>query len=656
MQSSPMGFRPLRLPLVMAVVVIIAVFATIDSSGAGAQQSPEQELAEKYSPILMLKTQTKNCDTKGEGYFPTTVDWLMGNPDVALKARAEGKAKNDPVIMMAPTAQDLANAGEATYLDFPGEPRNPACTFETYFKQKAAELGLEPTVYVKYTYEPIARRLYLQYWYYFYYNDWNDTHESDWEMFALGFNAETPAEALNMEPSWVGFAQHGGGETADWNGTKLQREGNHPIAYLSANSHATYYSSDTMIGWGENGTAFGCDVTEAPSTEIRPNVVVIPDNIDPNGPFAWALYPGRWGQRDVAMFAGPVGPNMGKKWNDPATAFGDWRPTVLKVPGSNAVGINTTDIFCGLSGFGSRTFVYFGSHPWSVSFLVVTLLAVLGVSVWRVWPFFMEALDIYGRGLRTFLGIGALTLPIGGIFHGVRTWAEGHPPLSWISLQVDGAAGGGLMQALFLLLFQQIVMVLLVTPAIICAVREMRAGYRPGVLSSFRAGLKYAPSLALSVVTLFVVLSFASWLVLIPVVIYVLVRFQFYSQATIIDGERGWKPPLARSWRVTKGQWIKTFSWTLAFQLLGALPGPLIGVVLMVIGGTNVRFANFISSFLYAVFIPLSVIGITIAYRRMKGEHVIEPYVILRERDPKKAAAAEAAVAAAMAESAARTA
>jgi hypothetical protein len=450
----------------------------------------------------------------------------------------------------------------------------------------------------------------------------------------------------------VGYAQHGGGETAQWDGNKLQRDGDHPIAYLSANSHATYYSSDTMIGWGENGTAFGCDVTTGPSAELRPKVIVIPEDIDPNGPFAWALYPGRWGQRDVAMFAGPPGPNMGKKWNDPATAFGNWRPDVLTVPGTNALGINTTDIFCGLSSYGSRTFVYFGSHPFSVALLVLALLGVVAFSIWRVWAYFMEALDIYGNALRTFLGIGAVTVPLGLLFNGIRIWAEDHPPLHWVAQQANGSSGGTFMQTLLVLLLQQVVMILLIAPAIIYATKEMRAGFKPGVVKSFAGALRYLPSLVVAVITVFATVILTTWtLILVPVAVYLLVRWQFYSQAIILDEERGWRAPFSRSWGVTRGSWLKTLMLTLAFQLLGALPGPLIGVVMMVIGGTDVKFANFVSSFLYASFIPLSVIGVTMAYHRMQGDQVIEPHVILRERDPKKRAAAEAAIAAALRES-----
>ena len=627
------------------LLVIMAASLFYQPVGVSAQQSPEQELADKYSPILMLKQQSGNCDYKGEGYFPTTVDWLWDNPDISLRVAGDGDNSQDAVLKTAPSVQDLVTAGPDTYLDFPGDPRNPGCAFEQYFKQKAIELGLEPTIYAKYVYSPTEHRLYLQYWYYFFFNDWNDTHESDWEMLALGFNAETAEEALTMEPSWVGYAQHGGGETANWNdASKLGRDGDHPIAYLSAGSHATYYNANTMIGWGENGSAFGCDVTTAPSTEVRPQVVVIPDKVDANGPFAWTLFQGRWGQREVAMYSGPVGPNMGKKWNDPVTAFGDWRTSILVVPSNTkAIGVNATSLFCSLSEKGSRAVVYFGSHPWLVGLLVLGILLLVGFSIWKVWVFFVESLDIYGNELRTFLGIGAFAIPLGLLFNGFRVWASDVPPLEWVQDYFNDSNAGKLTATLIVAVFQQLAILLLITPAIVYAMKDIRAGIKPGVWSSYKGSLRLFPPMVLSLIIVSAIIVALSWTIfLVPVAIYVVVRLQFFIQAIVLDGRRGWKAPIQQSWQISRGRWLHTFMLTLAFQLLAVVPGPLIGVVMMIIGGTNVRFANGISSLLYALMVPLSFIGITLVYRRLKHETIIEPFMLTRERDAKKAAESEA--------------
>src|SRR6185312_11620494 len=77
----------------------------------GGVSAAQQQLADKYAPIAMLKAQTGNCDKDGEGYFPVTVDFLFDNPDIVLKAKGDGDPSADVVIQQGITPQDLVNAG-----------------------------------------------------------------------------------------------------------------------------------------------------------------------------------------------------------------------------------------------------------------------------------------------------------------------------------------------------------------------------------------------------------------------------------------------------------------------------------------------------------------------------------------------------------------
>ena len=49
-----------------------------------------------------------------------------------------------------------------------------------------------------------------------------------------------------------------------------------------------------------------------------------------------------------------------------------------------------------------------------------------------------------------------------------------------------------------------------------------------------------------------------------------------------------------------------------------------------------------LAHWLYALMVPISFIGITLVYRRLKHETIIEPFMLTRERDAKKAAESEA--------------
>ena len=91
---------------------------------AAASTSPEQELAAKYAPVIALKHQDKACATSGEPFRPLPADAVLGRPDVSLRD-SSGK-----VVKAAPTAADLFGAAPGDYLDLPGDPLHPGCSYE----------------------------------------------------------------------------------------------------------------------------------------------------------------------------------------------------------------------------------------------------------------------------------------------------------------------------------------------------------------------------------------------------------------------------------------------------------------------------------------------------------------------------------------------
>jgi hypothetical protein len=166
-------FAVRTLPGCLAALVSVVVVVGLPPASAKIQgvTSAEQQLAEKYAPIAMLRAQEKPCDKDGEGYFPSPVDFIFHNPDFKLRANAGGDADDDPVLLDGFTPQDLAIAGPETYLDFPGKPREPGCDYETYFKDQVADRGFEPTTYVRFVVDEAKRRLYVEYWFWYYLKD-----------------------------------------------------------------------------------------------------------------------------------------------------------------------------------------------------------------------------------------------------------------------------------------------------------------------------------------------------------------------------------------------------------------------------------------------------------------------------------------------------
>src|SRR4051794_40905032 len=59
----------------------------------------EQELADRWVPVAMLRTHAQPCSTEGEPYIPISVDITLNNPDVLLRRRIAGRPPaNDPIV------------------------------------------------------------------------------------------------------------------------------------------------------------------------------------------------------------------------------------------------------------------------------------------------------------------------------------------------------------------------------------------------------------------------------------------------------------------------------------------------------------------------------------------------------------------------------
>ena len=236
--------------------VLLAVLA----AGAGAARaddtSPELQLAEKYAPVVALKQQTEACSDGGEPYRPVPADVVLGRSDVDL-VDSEGR-----VLRAAPTAADLFHRPEGTYLDFPGSPLDPGCSYEQWADQITKG---KPTTAYAHVLQQRGKpgKLVLQYWLYYVFNDWNNKHESDWEMIQLMFDASSASDALKRAPTEVGYSQHEGAESAEWDSSKLQKQGLRPIVFPGRGSHANYYKQSIWLGHSAQ-EGFGCDNTTAP--------------------------------------------------------------------------------------------------------------------------------------------------------------------------------------------------------------------------------------------------------------------------------------------------------------------------------------------------------------------------------------------------------
>ena len=175
-------------------LLAVAGLALVAAPSALADLADERALADRFAPVVRLVEQDEECGP-GEPYDPLDVDLLLdGEPTVALR----GPWRATDLVKIGPSAEDLRNRYEY-HLDFPGDALNPGCDYERWSRRLAA--GSEPTVYAHVGAEPgKPGKLALQYWFFYAFNDFNNTHEGDWEMIQLVFDADDAARGARAGP------------------------------------------------------------------------------------------------------------------------------------------------------------------------------------------------------------------------------------------------------------------------------------------------------------------------------------------------------------------------------------------------------------------------------------------------------------------------
>jgi hypothetical protein len=93
----------------------------------------------------------------------------------------------------------------------------------------------------------------LQYWLFYPFNDWRsgffgaNDHEADWEKVFVYLSESEEGE---VKPEWVGYAAHnytGDNLRRRWDDPEVDKVGEHPVIYVGAGSHASYYAAGEYL-------------------------------------------------------------------------------------------------------------------------------------------------------------------------------------------------------------------------------------------------------------------------------------------------------------------------------------------------------------------------------------------------------------------------
>ena len=623
----------IRAGCVLVAVLVVATPALPTTADAQAPTDPAQELAERYAPIIMLKAQEDACDPDGEPYEPTSVDIVLDNPQILVRVIG----RDDPVMGQAPGPSDLNDLGEAFFLDFPGNALDPGCIYEEDFRRYAGDGP--PVVYAHVAVQPDEPdKLALQYWFFWYYNDWNNKHEGDWEGIQLLFEAGSVDEALSTEPISVGYAQHEGGELADWDADKLDREGSRPVVYSSRGSHASYFGSALYLGRSGN-EGFGCDTTDGPSRSIDPEVVVLPDAVDdPDDELAWLGFDGRWGEVQFGPFSGPTGPATKDRWTAPIDWHDELRDTSVVVPGGDGGAAGIVNTFCSVVEGGSRLLVVVSERP-VVLFVVVALLVtligwLLRRTDWgevdplpivrrrRAGQLLRAAGRLYRAHPRLFATAGLVYVPLALVVAGI-IWLVTRVPLVAALLEGDGGLGPiGTFFALAFGLLGHVFGFVVVRAIVAVSMRALESGNDPGTGPALRAVADRARRLARSLghIVLVVALLFAS-VVGIPWGIWQLVRWQFFADVILLE-DLDARRALDRSTVLTRGRWWHTAAVLVVLNAAVLTVSTVAGLLLLVVTASlPLWLFSALLTAVGAIVVPYGAIGATLLYGDARAEH-----------------------------------
>ncbi len=614
-------------------LTFLLLLLSVGTPSAHASVSAAQQLARKYSPILMMRALREPCDDTEEQYWPSTsVDVVLGNPRVRL---LEHTARGTRVIKRAPTAADLAGKGDSYYLDLPGNPLSPGCNYARDFAQ-LRQAGRAPAVtYAHIAREPGRSGFALQYWFFYYFNQFNDLHEADWEGMQLAFHADTPAQALTASPFKIVVFQHAGGEHADWDDSKVERRGTHPVVYSAAGSHATFYGSALYLGNGQNGSGVGCDNTTGPLITVIPRPILLPDVPVNHGPFAWLSFTGHWGQHEAGFNNGPAGPNTKTVWRDPFTWMDATRDSSPTVPVGSLIGPAIASAFCGavarVSSFlNLAAATTFGAIA-VAAVLILLILLPASLTRWRpsgpdplrqtraLGQILIAAGRLYWRyaGPLLLIAVTALLLiaavnelerlllhAAGGNDSGVTFTGSG------ATIQITAGVG-------------RIFAIPVVSAAVIAFVRNLEYDGSAGFRAAWRAVLgRLWRLIAVELLATILVIALLVTIIGIPFAIRKFVDWQLAQQEVLFE-DRAVRDALRSSTRLVRGHWWHTAGVAATVWVLSETAAPF-ALYALLFTTTPITTVNLIGALISAVLLPYVQIGRTLLYLDLSARQASE--------------------------------
>jgi hypothetical protein len=218
---------------------------------------------------------------------------------------------------------------------------------------------------------------------------------------------------------------------------------------------------------------------------------------------------------------------------------------------------------------------------------------------------------MYRRRMSLFVGIGLLFVPIALLIALLQTVVTRASSVAGISTEGEG---GGLLVLLAVAVGTALTLLALgfVQMATARALVEIDAGRPVGALRAYRLAFGGLRSLFVALMIAVVAVSLlAGSVVLIPIAIWLAVRWALIAPAIELEGLSGFEA-LRRSGHLVRRKWLKVGSLTILGAAIAFVTGSLAGVLLILVTDAPLAAIDVVAGIVYAVTLPF--IALTTAY------------------------------------------
>jgi hypothetical protein len=231
----------------------------------------------------------------------------------------------------------------------------------------------------------------------------------------------------------------------------------------------------------------------------------------------------------------------------------------------------------------------------------------------RAWGQILSAAArMYVSHLRLFVGIGLLLVPISlliTLFQALLLTAT-----SVLGID-DQAAGAGLLVLIALIVGSTMTWLGLglVQAVAVRAMVEIDQGRELGPLAAFRLAATHGRVLWAILLAVAVETLLTSSVLLIPVAIWVAVRWALAVQVVVIEGGPVRKA-FRRSGLLVRGHWLKVASLTVALGLIAVVLGPAVGTALILATDLPLWLLNVVAGLVYVLTMPFVALATSYVY------------------------------------------